>query len=676
MTNSSSSTLQVERCLLLHWPTWDWRQIKPLLELGELPTLDALVQRGSMGELNSVAPAIPALQTASLVTGKRADQHGFLSAHFLDEISGEVATVGSRQRKAAALWNICSRANIPSLWVHWPNAHPCEPILGVNISPMFATTVAPVDSPWPIPEQSITFHPPSSNLSAESLRDLCIHFGELTSQELAPLLPQVSDWENFDDPKLAPLADVVAMTASIHAITTELLQHENWKVAGIHYPGLEQLGLLFPDPNAWNPIDRQSKNNCWYQGILRTFCRWQDLMLSRLLQLVGEQTIIVIVSERGFVMQNNPPAFGAQGSILIAGPNIRRDELIHGAHTLDVVPTILAALGLPVGNDMPGSVLQQAFEMEPIVKTIDSWENVHDPNVPNQTPETSSISNENDEATAQALRELIAMGYQEFIPEETAVAHRLELEQQSNLFQVQMDAGNYAAAEHTLEKLSQAIPQNPWLSLARAQCLMNIGQSTQARTILESLLEQPTPSSVSHMLLGLLASEENNTVEALEHLREASKEHQHWPELHRRIGWLLVRLGKHDEARSAFLKSIQLQPNLASSHLGLANVYMHEARYEEAIDYALTALQSQYFWPSAHALLGIILAKSKRYEDAERAFLVSNAQQSNHLAHTWLATLYGDILKNDEKKQYHQQQADALLKRRQISRDRNAGSNA
>lgn len=667
MTREDLQPTPTSRCLLIHWPTLDWEKIKPILEEGQLPALNSLVERGLMGELSSVAPPIPAIQSNSLITGHRADHHGILSSHQLDELSGELTPVGSLQRRTPSLWNICSRGNLPSIWVHWPYSHPAEPILGVNISNMFATSVAPFDAPWPIPEQSIASSGVSSNFDPEMLSDLRIHFGELSSQELAPLLPAVKNWAELDDPKLAPLADAIATTASIHAIATDLIENEDWKVAGIHYPGLETIGLLFPDPCAWNDLTTQPSTNLWYEGVLRNVYRWHDMMLGRLLELAGEQTMIVLVSERGAVIQNKPAAFAHNGSILLAGPTILEDELIHGAHTLDVVPTILAALGLPVGKDMPGKVLLQAFRAPPTINYINSWEDVPDTLNPNPTSPTHSDSDAADEETAQALRELIALGYQEFIPQQSETAVQLQLQQQINLYQVQMDSGSYHQASQTLEKLCEAIPKNPWLRLAHAMCLMNIGESVQARNILEALLEQPAPNSVSHLLLGLLATHENNSIEALEHLREASKEHAHWPELHRRIGWLLTRLGKHDEAKTAFLESLKLAPQLASSRLGLANVAMHQGQLEAAIDHALAAIQSKFHWPNAHALLGIILIQSRRFEDAERALLVSLSQQPNHLAHTWLAKLYRELIQDETKASYHQQQAEALLKQKSLS---------
>ena len=57
------------------------------------------------------------------------------------------------------------------------------------------------------------------------------------------------------------------------------------------------------------------------------------------------------------------------------GDHIRQDERIYGATLLDVTPTILTLYGLPVGEDMDGRVLVQAFEEPPEITRIPSWEN-------------------------------------------------------------------------------------------------------------------------------------------------------------------------------------------------------------------------------------------------------------------------------------------------------------
>jgi hypothetical protein len=50
-----------------------------------------------------------------------------------------------------------------------------------------------------------------------------------------------------------------------------------------------------------------------------------------------------------------------QGIFLAAGPGIRQGAVLDGARLVDVAPTILYALGLPVPEDMDGRVLTEVF---------------------------------------------------------------------------------------------------------------------------------------------------------------------------------------------------------------------------------------------------------------------------------------------------------------------------
>jgi predicted AlkP superfamily phosphohydrolase/phosphomutase len=50
-----------------------------------------------------------------------------------------------------------------------------------------------------------------------------------------------------------------------------------------------------------------------------------------------------------------------EGIFLAAGPGIRQEATLEGAHLLDVAPTVLYALGLSVPKDMDGRVLTGAF---------------------------------------------------------------------------------------------------------------------------------------------------------------------------------------------------------------------------------------------------------------------------------------------------------------------------
>ncbi len=48
--------------------------------------------------------------------------------------------------------------------------------------------------------------------------------------------------------------------------------------------------------------------------------------------------------------------------VFLAGPGVRPGYRLQGATVLDLAPTLLHALGLPVGEDMDGRALERAFE--------------------------------------------------------------------------------------------------------------------------------------------------------------------------------------------------------------------------------------------------------------------------------------------------------------------------
>ena len=92
---------------------------------------------------------------------------------------------------------------------------------------------------------------------------------------------------------------------------------------------------------------------------------------------------------------------------MLHGPGIRRDERIEGATLLDIAPTVLTLLGLPIGEDMEGKLLVNAFEEPPDIQRIPSWENVA-----GNDGRLSPRFEDEDPAAAQAvLRQFIALGY-------------------------------------------------------------------------------------------------------------------------------------------------------------------------------------------------------------------------------------------------------------------------
>jgi hypothetical protein len=80
--------------------------------------------------------------------------------------------------------------------------------------------------------------------------------------------------------------------------------------------------------------------------------------------------------------------------------------LLHGPSVLDIAPTILTLYGLPVGEDMDGKVLTQAFVNPPEIASIPSWEDV--PGTDGRHPPHTRLD---PVAAHEAMEQMIALGY-------------------------------------------------------------------------------------------------------------------------------------------------------------------------------------------------------------------------------------------------------------------------
>ncbi len=375
-----------QKLLLIGWDAADWEMIHPLLDAGRMPHLKRLIEAGVMGNLLTLQPMLSPILWTSIATGKRAYLHGVHG--FVEPTPDAIGLrpTASSTRKCKALWNILAQAGKRCHAIGWYASHPAETINGVCVSHQFP--VAPRSATaerWPPQPNSVQ---PAQ--LAQTLAELRLHPAEVTGPMLSQFIPLASRLDQRD-PEVRRLLNVfakrLAECVSLHAITTALMEEEPWDFCTAYYEAIDHVGhdfMPFHPPQMENVRPDLFEV---FRGVMDATYEFHDQMLGRLVELAGPDAHVMIVSDHGFLSGPRRPAGDVDpaqwhrnfGIFVAAGPGLKKDEMIHGATLLDIAPTVLAMLGLPVGRDMEGKVLVNAFEEMPDIARIPSWEEVDDP---------------------------------------------------------------------------------------------------------------------------------------------------------------------------------------------------------------------------------------------------------------------------------------------------------
>ena len=380
---STDSTRTKRKVLLIGWDAADWEHITPLLEEGLMPTLDAFINRGVMGNLATLQPILSPMLWNSVATGKLADKHGVHGFIEPDPVNGGARPYTSTSRRCKALWNILSQNGLRSNVIGWWASHPAEPIKGNVITNAFGGVKFHPEKGWTAPRGAI--HPGERVAELARFR---IFPNEITEAHILPFIPNAAKIDQKTDKRLNSFAKVLSDNASIHAVATALMGSEPWDFTAIYYDGIDHFSHAFmayhPPRLAWI----KEEDFALYQGVIKGAYRFHDMMLERLLDLAGPETTVILCSDHGFESGSQrprgtprepagPAAWHRQyGIFIMAGPCVRQDERIYGGSLIDIAPTVLTLFDLPIGEDMDGRPLLEAFEETPEVKRIPSWEEI------------------------------------------------------------------------------------------------------------------------------------------------------------------------------------------------------------------------------------------------------------------------------------------------------------
>lgn len=618
------------KVLLIGWDAADWQIIWPLLAKGEMPSLKRLIDKGVYGKMATMNPPYSPMLWSTVATGKTPDKHGVLGfLELMPDLKG-IRPVTVSSRKSRALWNIFHNQGLKSNLVGWWPSFPAEPINGVVVTDKFQKVDINPKVKNPIIEGTI--HP---NHLVKDLRDLRLHPSEITEAHILPFIPKAAKIDQEKDKGLQSFAKIMAENVSLHAVATNLLRTTEWDFMAVYHDYIDHFCHAFMKyhPPKLKGVPQEYFET--YNDCINSAYRFQDMMLGRTLDLVDDDTTVIIMSDHGYESGNKRilkmPKYQAApalehrqfGMFVAAGPNIKKNEKIFGLGLVDVAPTILHMFGLPVGEDMDGKVALDIFENSKPPQFIESWEAVKGDFGEQLKHEKSDQLNDQ-----EAMQQLIDLGYIDRPEEklETSIL-KVKAELKFNLARVHLGKKNYPTAKLLLLELIKEKEPFDIIPCYMELLAISITESEfdKAEIYLNELRTRDKKFKINtYFAEAKILLSKNKIDQALKLLTKA-KNNKPNGEVWFQIGKIYLRLNCFEDSKDAFENALKFEIDSARYHQALATTLNRLNLFEEAAEHALTAIELVKYFPEAHYTLGEALEKLGNIEDAQKAYKTAAA---------------------------------------------------
>ncbi len=645
--------------LLIGWDAADWKIINPLMDHGLMPALNQLVDKGVIADIETLQPSLSPMLWTSIATGKTADKHGILGFVEADKKSQGVKPVTVSSRKSAALWNILNHQGYTCNVFNWWPSHPAENIDGIMVSNFFNQATAEYGKEWPVSEGAVY---PEKLLN--SLKELRVHPGEISPEMVMPFIPKASETSgelaDEDYAKVEKIMKFLAQCTSTHAQVTWAMENTAWDFTAVYLETIDKFCHTFMRFTAPKMDKVTEKDFELYQYVINAVYVFHDMMLQRLLELAGEDTTIVLLSDHGFYSEDRRPKalpkhhasialqHNPLGIFLMKGPGIKKDERISGMNLLDVTPTLLAHLGIPIGRDMDGKVLYQVFEQKPGVKYIDSWEN----DIPSVK---SSKENTAVETSDVLLKQLAELGYLTLEPNKEEQYSKTQFNSQYHLSVVLRTTNRELEALELLESLYEQDKIDARINLDLINLYVSKGLVEKARSVLSEFRKLNVEKLVNFDLLEikLLRAEKNNE-KAIAKLEELYNKRSNSIPVVLELANCYRIAQRYEDAQKKYETVEELDPHNHIALHGLGVCLLKQGKFEQAADKLLTAVGIHFNTPACHFHLGEALIGMKLYEEAASALETAVYLNTDmNRARKMLIEVYRKHLQNEDKAGVH-----------------------
>ena len=389
--------------LLLDGASLDY--ILPAAAEGRLPNFGRILDSSAAMHLATLRPTQPGPVWAAVATGKYPSKHGVRSAATYEVRAGlepiellpdyrfaqaliylgflSATPNTSAALRARPLWSILSSLGLSVGVVGWPLTYPAQPVLGYLVSdrshlvtgsrldPDVALVAYPQDILAP-PANAATRYP-----SLEPPQRVVA-----TGRSGRPA----------EDPR--PELEPTPRDRLYSQIAADLQSRIGSQLVAVHYQGLDVVGhrfLRYAMPRSFGDVSEEEQRR--YGSVLERYYRFIDVEVGKVLDRLDPNDLLLVVS--GFGME--PVSFGKRllarvmgdpdlsgthenapdGFMLAYGTQVEPGRLVRGS-VVDVAPTILYFLGLPVGRDVDGiartDMFTRAFTAERPITFIPTYE--------------------------------------------------------------------------------------------------------------------------------------------------------------------------------------------------------------------------------------------------------------------------------------------------------------
>jgi len=366
------------RLLVLGWDALDWQLVDELVGKGLMPNLAKLLRGSVQAELEVPPPLISPVVWTTLATGQPPEVHGVLDFLEPDPEGGPPHPVSAHSRKVPALWEMLAAAGQRVAVIGWWATFPAQaPPDGVVYSDRLTEQLLGLTAQTPG-----LADPPKAQ---EEALPLLLRAQDLSPEVLAPLAPvtaqelSASKSEDWDNP-VAGLAKLVAATETVKRLTAKELK-ENRDALFVYLEGTDTVGHLFGPyrPPLLPGVDASRAQR--FGPVVDRYMAQLDTWLGQLLQHLGPEDSLVLLSDHGFTWGADRPAVAAgthtptavwwhrpQGVLLVRSPWVTPSPQRQRLQVLQVAPLLLALAGLPPAAEMPGNLPPwvQAPKAEPV----------------------------------------------------------------------------------------------------------------------------------------------------------------------------------------------------------------------------------------------------------------------------------------------------------------------